>query len=156
MKVFFDNAEVVNGQLDKAVLKTLCMEYCIANKIIFDENKIKFIPMNEKELGLFIYEFYPSEKQQQDEKRVSSYTTKLKAQGVENLELKVVGMITSFYQGSNLEDILSSVEDAQKPYFEKLVKVGIRTEWMEICINEGQTAIAEDREPNYPKFPTIN
>lgn len=107
-------------------------------------------------MSMHVYAYYQRDKQQQDEKWVSSYTTKLKAQGVEDLELKVVGMITSFYQGSNLEEILSSVEDEQKPYFEKLVKVGVRTEWMENCIKEGTSAIAEKREANYPVFPKID
>jgi len=43
----------------------------------------------------------------------------------------------------------------QKAYFEKLVKVGIRTEWAERCIIEGKKSIVEDREPVYPEFPEI-
>jgi len=105
----------------------------------------------------FVYSKYTAVKQSQDEKWVSNYTTKLKAQSVENLELQVVQMITSFYQGKTLAEALAPVTDEeQKPYFEKLVKVGIRTEWMENCIKEGNLAISENREPVYPEFPQIN
>lgn len=104
----------------------------------------------------FVYSKYTATKQSQDEKWVSNYTTKLKAQSVENLELQVVQMITSFYQGKTLAEALAPVTvEEQKPYFEKLVKVGIRTEWMENCIKEGNLAILENREPVYPEFPQI-
>ena len=68
----------------------------------------------------------------------------------------MVEMITSFFTGSTLEESLAGVTvQEQKPYFEKLVKVGIRTEWAENCIKEGMTAIDEEREPVYPEFPTF-
>ena len=101
-----------------------------------------------------IYKNYSQKKQTQDEKWVSSYTTKLKAGGVDNLEAQVVKMIGFFFTGKSLSECLESVTvQEQKPYFEKLVKVGIRTEWAERCIQEGTTAIAENREPDYLEFP---
>lgn len=148
----------INPELEELEKQGL-VDISLIQKITDDETKEKMKLTDlekEEKLQEYIYTKYTKTKQQQDEKWVSSYTTKLKAQGVENLELKVVGMITSFYQGSNLEETLSSVEEAQKPYFEKLVKVGIRTEWMENCIKEGTTAIEENREANYPVFPKID
>lgn len=104
-----------------------------------------------------IYTNYPQKKQAQDEKWVSSFTTKLKAQGVDNLEVQVVQMIGLFFSGKTLEESLAGVTEQQlKPLFEKLVKVGIRTEWAERCIVEGTTAIAENREPEYPEFPKFD
>ena len=103
-----------------------------------------------------IYKFYPAKQQAQDEKWVSSFTTKLKAQGVADLEVKIVDMATSFFSGTNLSEVIADVDDEQKPLFEKLVKVGIRTEWAELCVTEGKSAIAENREPVYPEFPVIN
>jgi hypothetical protein len=125
------------------------------------QNKVKELEaqavLDEKSQAIenHIYANYPQKKQAQDEKWVSSYTTKLKAGGVENLEVKVVQMITSFFSGSTLEECLSGVNKEQKPLFEKLVKVGIRTEWAELCIIEGKRAIAKNDEPNYPEFPKL-
>jgi len=103
-----------------------------------------------------IYNFYSQTKQSQDEKFVSSYTTKLKAIGVTTLEKKIVSMVGSFLAGSTLEECLSTVtNEDQKPFFEKLLKVGVRTEWCELCIKEGSLAITQEREAEYMAFPTF-
>jgi len=102
-----------------------------------------------------IYTNYSEKKQSQDTKWADSYTTKLKASGVEDLELKIVNKAKAFFLGGTLEEMLEDVDDTQKPYFKKLIKVAIRTEWAELCVMEGKKAIQEDREPNYPPFPNI-
>jgi len=113
--------------------------------------------INAKYAGIekHIYSFYSEKKQSQDTKWADSYTTKLKASGVEDLELKIVNKAKAFFLGGTLEEMLEDVADEQKPYFKKLIKVAIRTEWAELCVMEGKKAIQEDREPNYPPFPNI-
>ncbi|WP_108062715.1 hypothetical protein [Poseidonibacter lekithochrous] len=121
-----------------------------------EENKPKRLREEQKlNMENHIYTYYSQRKQAQDEKWVSSYTTKLKAANFEKLELVVVEMTTSFYDGVSFEDILIGIPVEQKMMVEKLVKVGIRTEWIENCIKEGELAITENREPNYPKFPFL-
>ena len=126
-------------------------------KIVLDATRTKeaWVINMQNRLEKHIYNNYSQKKQSQDEKFVSSYTTKLKAKGVTALEKKIVAMITSFLAGATLEDILKDVTAEQKPYYEKLIKVGVRTEWSENCIVEGKTAIAENREPVYAEFPTF-
>jgi nucleoside diphosphate kinase len=109
-----------------------------------------------KAIETYIYKYYPAKKQAQDEKWVSSYTTKLKAGGVVDLEVKAIAMITSFFSGKSLSEVLVDVSEDEKPFFEKLVKVGVRTEWAELCVIEGKTAIAENREPVYAEFPKFD
>lgn len=103
-----------------------------------------------------IYSFYPQKKQSQDEKYVSSYTTKLKAQGVVDLEVQVVAMVVAFFGGTSLNEVLVGVPNEQKYLFEKLVKVGVRTEWAELCVIEGKSSITEKREPVYAEFPELH
>ena len=100
-----------------------------------------------------IYMYYPAKKQSQDEKWVSTYTAKLKASGVTNLEEQIVSMASRFFDGEGLEDIIKDIPDDQKKYYKKLIKVAIRTEWAERCIMEGMKAIEEDRSINFPKYP---
>ena len=123
------------------------------NSKLDELNYISFIEIKYLELEKYIYSFYTNAKQNQDEKWVSSYTTKLKAYGVESLELKVVDMVKLYLDGSTLEEVISPVDDAFKPYFEKLVKIALRTEWAEQCIIEGKLAISENRDPQYDEFP---
>lgn len=101
-----------------------------------------------------IYLQYSELKQAQDAKWVDSYTTKLKAIGVENLEAQIVSMTSEFLSGESLEECVGDIENAiQKEMYIKLIKVAIRTQWAEDCITEGKAAIAEDREPKYPEYP---
>ena len=127
------------------------------NKIVLDLEKIKQTQIDEAQKAIenHIYSFYSEKKQSQDSKWADSYTTKLKASGVEDLELKIVNKAKAFFLGGTLEEMLEDVADDKKPYFKKLIKVAIRTEWAELCVMEGTKAIQEDREPNYPPFPNI-
>ena len=129
----------------------------LSSDIELDEESLFFVTNHNKSKSIekHIYTNYPAKKQSQDEKWVSSYTTKLKASGVEDLELKIVNKAKAFFKGDTLEKVLKDVADDKKPYFKKLIKVAIRTEWAELCVMEGVKAIQEDREPNYPPFPNI-
>ena len=131
-------------------------ELLLEKNINIEELEAKAL-LNTKYQGIenHIYSFYSEKKQSQDTKWADSYTTKLKASGVEDLELKIVNKAKAFFKGDTLEKVLKDVDDTQKPYFKKLVKVAIRTEWAELCVMEGTKAIQEDREPNYPPFPNI-
>ena len=110
----------------------------------------------EKELEDYIYFNYSNLKQQQDEKWVSNYSAKLKALNVENLESKIVSKVTAFYDGKTLEETISDVQEEQKKYFEKLVKVGVRAEWLELSIEEGKKAIEEKRDFSFRDFPIFD
>jgi len=117
-------------------------------KIKFAREQLKYLPIEEH-----IYSFYSEKKQAQDAKWVDSYSTKLKAAGVIDLESKIVAMTKSFLDGATLDEVLADVDESQKIYFEKLVKVAIRTQWAEDCIREGISAINEGRKPEYPEYP---
>ena len=148
---------VCSGVFSDETIKELCGEYCFQNKIEFKDSNISLIPESGLETnGLIeriIYSKYPEKKQNQDEKWISSYNTKLKALGVENLETQIVSMVVSFFEGSSLENTLVDVPTSLKPYFEKLVKVGVRIEWAERCIVEGLLSFKENRESKFPQYP---
>jgi len=104
----------------------------------------------------YVYSKYPLTKQTQDDKWEANFSTKLKATGVTELEKKIVEMVTSFFSGKTLAEIVSGLDDAVKPLYEKLVKIGVRNEWAYLCIQEGTNAIAEQREAVYPEFPNFD
>jgi len=102
-----------------------------------------------------IYKYYGDRKQSQDMMWTNYHRTNLVAQGVSDVEAQVVGMVVAVKSGKKISTVLKDVSADQKPAFEKLVKVGLRTAWAESCIEEGLKAMAEDREPNYPAFPAF-
>ena len=102
-----------------------------------------------------IYSKYPKDKQSQDIMWTNYHRTNLVAKGITDVEAQVVGMVVAVKGGKKISTVLKDVPADQKPAFEKLVKVGLRTAWAESCIEEGLTAMAEDREPNYPAFPEV-
>jgi len=102
-----------------------------------------------------IYAKYPKDKQSQDLMWTNYHRTNLVAKGVTDIETKIVAMVLEVQKGKKLSTVLKDVTDEQKPAFEKLVKVGLRTAWAKECIEEGLKAMAEDREPNYPAFPEV-
>lgn len=117
-------------------------------------NAKRFAAKKEAEIEKHIYAFYPEKKQGQDEKWTSICMTKLKAAGVENLELKIVQAARAYFQGQTLTEAVATF-DGDKELFTRLVKIAVRTEWASLCVAEGIKAIAENREPNYPKFPEL-
>ena len=151
MKIF-----IIKGMEIEAVSYSEAEKIYKSLHINMDDEKHKnMLSIINIDIENYIYSLYPAKKQNQDEKWVSSYTTKLKASGVEDLELKIVNKAKAFFLGGTFEEMLEDVDDTQKPYFKKLIKVAIRTEWAELCVMEGKKAIQEDREPNYPPFPNI-
>ena len=102
-----------------------------------------------------IYANYPQIKQQQDNGWVSNFTTKLVANGVTDLDKKIVQLTTLFFSGKTLDEVLADIDEELKPKYKKLVKVAVKNEWALKCIQEGKKAIAENREPVYPEFPNF-
>ena len=126
------------------------------------------------ELSKTIYARYSLEKQTQDEKWVSAYSTKLKAAGVENLERTIVGVVANLESKSTQDSAREFVSGIPEPViariqgknkaerkayaermFTKLVKIAARTQWAEACVQEGSLSISESREPNFPAFPEL-
>ena len=137
-------------------------------EIIFDDGE-EFLHIED-----YVYSFYPEKQQSQDGVWEKSFSTKLKAAGVENLESVIVGSIaqlsnktiaavaTSIVAGLGdavLANIQGNTKTARKNYatqmLAKLIKIAIKTEWAESCIIEGKTAIAKNREPVFPPFPEL-
>lgn len=126
------------------------------------------------EISTYIYKYYSAIKQAQDQKWASSYTVKLKAAGVVNLESLVVGSVgrlagetlgvvandvVSGFDAGVISNIQGDTEVMRIGYAEsmlsKLIKIAVKTEWAELCIVEGKAAIAENRDPVYPSFPVF-
>lgn len=103
-----------------------------------------------------IFNKYPTRKQNQDLMWTNYHRTNLVAQGETDVEQKVVGMVLAVQSGKTVEEALSDIDADKKVAYRKLVKVGLRTAWAEKCIEEGLTAMAESREPNYPPYPTFD
>lgn len=140
---------------DKRLLKWIANGGVVEAYATANEIKASELLQAQKAIETHIYTHYTPTKQAQDEKWLSSYSTKLKALGVENLELEGVLMVTKYFGGMTLAEILVDIPTDRKHYYEKLIKVGIRTEWAELCIIEGLKAIADSREPNYRPYPEL-
>jgi len=110
-----------------------------------------------KAIELHIYANYSQKTQAQDNGWVQNFTTKLKAGGVNDLNVQVVGFATSFLKdGKKLNEILAGVDVSVLPMYEKLVKVAVKNEWAYLVIQEGKKAIAENRKPTYVEFPKFD
>jgi len=101
----------------------------------------------------FILQHYPQIKQQSDSADKEYFTTLLKANGVQNLEADIVARVQNFFAGKTLDEVVEDVPDENKEAYIQLVKVGIRVTWVQQCKAELKASIAEDREPNFPKYP---
>ena len=122
-----------------------------------------------------IYGEYSKDKQSQDEKWTSSFTTKLKAAGIQNLEELVVDAVRSYLPDNPVDrlaaDIIATFDsniigkvqgesEAEKTSYatkmvEKLIKIAVRTEWAEQCIIIGKAALASNSKPEFPTFPEL-
>jgi hypothetical protein len=120
-----------------------------------------------------IYKYYPKKKQDQDRVWESSFTTKLKAGGIENLEQVIVSSAKSINSGSEFENVVTDfilslsdeiinnfygkTKDEKIGYiqsmFSKLLKIAIKTEWAEMCIISGKKAISSGSELSFPEYP---
>ena len=107
----------------------------------------------ESYIARHIFQSYPQTKQNSDLADKLYYENLLKSQGVQNLEADIVARVQNFYDGKSLEEVLADVDESHKEAYEQLVKVGIRVAWVQQCKAELKAAIAEDREPNFPKYP---
>ncbi len=128
----------------------------MAKPILQDE--VVDITNNETEVKEYIYKFYPEQKQNQDNKWTIHNKVILNANGVEELEKKIVDFVKRFEAGEKLEAILPNLNlaDDLKERFKKVVKIAIKDSWAEACIEEYKKAIAEKRKANYPAFPKID
>ena len=115
--------------------------------IVYSEKELKIQITN------YIYQHYPQTKQNSDLADKLYYENVLKAGGFENLEQIVVKKVLEFENGKNLDELLEDVASENKTAMKQLLKVGIRVAWVQKCKAELKKAIAEDREPNYPKYP---
>ena len=113
----------------------------------------KYIADKNIELTNYIYSEYPQAKQNSDIADKVYYESLLKAKGIENLEADIVARVERYYRGESLDDILSDVADEDKSAYEQLIKVGIRVTWVQMCKNELKSAIEEQKEPEFPKYP---
>jgi len=119
-----------------------------------DEVRVLYEPHEAEQLASgYIYTHYPQTKQNSDLADKLYYENLLKAAGVQNLEADIVAKVQSFYDGKSLEEVLADVDENHKEAYEQLTKVGIRVAWVQQCKRELKAAIAEEREPNFPKYP---
>lgn len=148
--------------------------------VITDEDKLAMFAVIEEEyldslIQATIYDHYPERKQAQDEKWTSSFTVKLKAAGVQNLEAQLVSAVGRVAAGEVFDTVVSSVvatlspkvlaniqgssEVEQQTYanymFGKLVKIALRTEWAENCIAAAVTAAAANKRIDFPEYPEL-
>ena len=117
-----------------------------------------------EKLSAYIYQYYPAEKQAQDEKWASNYSAKLKAAGFKDLEAVVQQIINQAPIKPVEEQIqalvnrlakktlnkIPTINGDPKAYasqmLTKLVKIAMRNNWVEACVAEGKAAIQEGRE----------
>ena len=155
MKVFYDNEQIVDIDqiLTKEQIEDIVKDLIGKN---FDEAKIKVVLTKEekqKQITDYIYQYYPPVKQQSDTADKVYYETLLKSKGTTNLEADIVNRTTEFYNGKSLEEVIADVDDGNKVAYEQLIKVAIRTKFVQDCKAELKQALSEDREPNFPKYP---
>ena len=119
----------------------------------------------------YIYQYYPAEKQAQDEKWASNYSTKLKAAGVKDLEAVILMILAESQTKPMQETVEAAVKRLSKKILKKiqtvsetdpqtyatqmltkLVKIAMRNAWVEQCVAESKLAVAEGREVELPEF----
>ena len=101
----------------------------------------------------YIFKYYPPVKQQSDIADKVYYETLLRAKGINNLEQDIVNRTTRFYNGETIEEVIADVDDEDKVAYEQLLKVAIRTKFVQDCKLELKKAIDENKEIEYPKYP---
>ena len=122
----------------------------MSEQTIYEDNAVEQNPIR-----THIYRYYTPNMQTEDGTWKNYYTTLLKAKGVENLEADIVAKVIEVQNGKSLDEIVTDVDDALKPAYQKLVKIGVRTSWAYKIIEESLLAQAENREPVYVDFPTF-
>jgi hypothetical protein len=104
-------------------------------------------------ISVFIYHYYPQNKQNSDLADKLYYENLLKSAGVANLESDIVARIERFFGGESIDEVVGDVSEEHKEAYVQLVKVGIRVTWVQRCKAELKAAIAENREPQFPEYP---
>jgi len=103
-----------------------------------------------------IYKYYSQIKQASDQADKEYYSTLLKANGVQNLEATIASIVSKYYDGQTIDEVLNTIEDLTddtREAYLQLLKVGIRVTWVQRCKSELKKAIEENREPIYPEYP---
>ena len=176
MKILLNNQVITTVNSIEELNMFLSHYEFLIDDIQFDQDEYKSLYESEKlqKLSAHIYSKYPQEKQAQDERWVSSFSTKLKAADIHNLESVVVGVVLDLANNTleqSVKNVVAGLSDdvinkinkpnkTQRKQFitdalTKLVKIALRSEWLEDCITEGKTAIEENREPVYAVFPEL-
>jgi hypothetical protein len=120
------------------------------------KRNLKFLKeLKIKAIETHIYSQYSKDKQAQDQVWMDNFRTKLVAMGVVGVEAKVVGGVKAFMGGVTIAEYLKDENVEIIPLLEKLIRIGVRSEWAYQCILEGKKAIAEDREPVYAEYPNV-
>jgi len=128
----------------------------MANMEEFIDDDIKVVQRNP--VREYIHKFYTPMKQTEDEKWTSFYISILVAGGMDINELHkiIVTSSTMILKGlSTLEYEVNKFPEDTRPKLEKLFKIGARTGWTFMTINELVTAKKESREPVLLDFPTF-
>ena len=120
-----------------------------------EEKKQGEIRFAEQGIGTYVYNYSSAKKQSQDLMWTNYHRTNLVAAGEADVEAKVVGFAQAVIGGKTIAQAIKSVNADFKPAYTKLVKIALRTSWARQCIDEGLTALAESREPEYPPFPEL-
>ena len=126
------------------------------NTVVNEVVEASLLKQKKESISIYIYAYYPAEKQQQDNGWKENFRAKLIAGGVADIDTQIVTLAASFLKGKKLNLVLKGVDSKVKPMFEKLVKIAVKSEWMLDCINAGKTAIKNDVEADFPVFPKFN
>jgi hypothetical protein len=115
-----------------------------------------------KQIGNYIYFYYPQDKQNSDLADKLYYENLLKSKTDEennlvynNLEELVVRKVIEFKNGKTLEEVVEDIPEEDREAFTQLIKVAIRVSWVQECKGELKKAIEEQREPKYPPYPVF-
>lgn len=119
-------------------------------------------------LESYVYQRYSRDKQQQDAGWVNYYRTALAGAGVDGLDARILSAHKAVVGGDTVDNAMESfvagldeqVVDALGADYlaaaaTKLLKVGARMTWAKACIDEGQAAFTEGRNPVWQEFPVF-
>jgi len=129
-----------------------------------EERRAREVKEAIEKIGEHIYRYYSETKQSQDRSHqayAQSVIVAITAQTdspvtLDALTVEIAGVVLQIGAGAlTLDGYVSSKPKELQEHYEKLAKIGLRLKWAKSCIDEGKAAIAEQREPNYPPFPTF-
>ena len=106
----------------------------------------------------YIYNIYTPMKQNEDERWTSFHKIMLSANGVDMKEIDKAIITVSQNLFNNKTTLNYEVDKYPQPQQEsvrKLFKIGARSYWAFVTLNEMVSAIKENRKPNLKEFPTF-